>query len=245
MLTVLESFRELGLNENEAKVYYALIQNGKLIFSEFTKKIGLQNRSVTKALNSLIEKKLIVKMQADKRIYYIIDNPENLKNRIIDEADRKKEILGNVIGNIESTYNSVIDGKPKVIFYKGIDGLREHWQRLVDKNVKIIKQIVNCDLRLLKDTKRSERKQSKKKDRKIDVIFTSKEKPQNIPDNEVYGSYNELGELPIEIAIYKNHVMFILSKKANRPAILIEDEDIAKGMDIIYGIVKKYFRTKK
>ena len=244
MLTVLESFRELGLNENEAKVYYALIQNGKLIFSEFTKKIGLQNRSVTKALNSLIEKKLIVKMQADKRIYYIIDNPENLKNRIIDEADRKKEILGNVIGNIESTYNSVIEGKPKVIFYRGIDGLREHWKRVRDKKIKNVKQIVNCDLKLLQETKRSERKQYEKKSRINDIVFTSKEKPQNIPNNEVYASYNELGELPIEIDIYKNNVLFILSKKANRPAILIEDEDIAKGMDIIFNIVKEYFKNK-
>lgn len=67
MLTVLESFRELGLNENESKVYYALIQNGKLIFSDFTKHTGLQNRSVTKALNSLIEKTLIVKLQVDKK----------------------------------------------------------------------------------------------------------------------------------------------------------------------------------
>ena len=121
--------------------------------------------------------------------------------------------------------------------------MREHWQRVLDKKIKRVKQIVNYDLKLIQETKRRESKQYKPKDVEIDVIFTSEEKPKNIPDNEFYASHKDLGKFPIEIAIYKNNVIFLLSKKANRPAILIEDEDIAKGMEILYDIAKKYFKN--
>ena len=239
MSTTLEALKTLGLTENESKIYYFLIQNGKSIFSGLIEGTGLQNKSVTRALNTLIEKALIVRLEAGKRIYYIIENPKNLKNNIQNEITIKQNALEDVMENIETTYDSVIDGKPRVIFYKGLDGLKEHWKRILKKKIKLVKQIVNNDLRLFQDTKRDERKTIFKQGANADVIFTAKEKPKNIPEGEMYAPYTELGELPIEIGIYENNVIFILSKKANRPAILIEDEDIAKGMETIYNMLKK------
>ena len=239
-----ESLTELGLNKNEIAVYIFLVQTGKTTYTNITQSVEISVPLVKTALKSLLEKKLIEKINfGAKQYYYFASNPQNLSNQVNADISKKQEALENTMKELKLHYQCNVENNAKIIFYNGVEGIKNHWKRLRDKKVKLIRSIFNQDFVFNRNTKRSE-KDTVLKGLYRDIIFTSKEKPETILDGEHYAPYNEWKDITAEVGIYKNTVMFMYGK-SKKKAFLIENNDIAKTMTVLYEMAKKGIKKTK
>lgn len=70
--------RGLGLTENEARIYLALLRHGTSTAGSITGKTGIHRRCVYDAMDRLIEKGLVGYINRDNRKYFEATDPEHL-----------------------------------------------------------------------------------------------------------------------------------------------------------------------
>ncbi|MFA5797451.1 MAG: helix-turn-helix domain-containing protein [Candidatus Woesearchaeota archaeon] len=102
--------QELGLTQNEAKVYEALLHTGKSGAAEIAKRSGVPYGRIYTVLDSLLHKGLI-RYTPEKKKMYIPANPQELSTYI---AQKKKnlEVIETKIKEFQTIYN---ERKPDVV----------------------------------------------------------------------------------------------------------------------------------
>jgi len=70
-----ETFQELGLSPNEARIYEALLELGKSTVGKIATKTNIHRRNVYDAVNRLVEKGIITPVIGDKDNHYIPVDP--------------------------------------------------------------------------------------------------------------------------------------------------------------------------
>lgn len=126
--TILE---DLGLTNAEIKVYIALLELGSSTAGPIREKSNLQNSVIHRALQSLINKGLINYILEAKRKIYQATDPENFFNFIDDKKKRFTTILPELKKKQEYAKE-----EEKATIYKGIRGIKEVYNILVNSRVK-------------------------------------------------------------------------------------------------------------
>lgn len=122
----MEVLKKAGLNDGQAKVYYALLTNGELTPVEISEKCGETRENCYSIAKKLEEMELIEKTAA-KKITYRVLNPSNLE--IL--AERRRRIVQKNEKVLKDSMSALLD-----IFYanneipgartlEGIDGIEE------------------------------------------------------------------------------------------------------------------------
>ena len=88
-----EIFLELGFTNAETKVYLALLEIGQTTAGKILDKTGLQNSTVHKVLNKLVQKGYVSFIVKSKTHYYQATDPENLLKMIEERKQRFQSIL--------------------------------------------------------------------------------------------------------------------------------------------------------
>ncbi len=114
-------YKELGLTNNEAKVYEVLLRLGKATAAQASKESGVPYGRIYTVLDSLEEKGL-VRIVPEKTKYYYPTDPDKLHNIIDSKIKQLMEIDTN-IKNLKKQYDEniqepVIIAKGKANFYK-------------------------------------------------------------------------------------------------------------------------------
>lgn len=126
---MLDKLISIGLSENEAKIYLALLELGKGTVSEITRKASLNRTTGYDVLGGLINKGLASVSGKKPKQEYIAETPDKieilLKNEISQTEENLKEIK-NIIPELKSLHN--VAGRPKVRFYEGTSGLIEVYE---------------------------------------------------------------------------------------------------------------------
>lgn len=117
---IYEKLQKLGLSEREAKVYASLLELGETSIQRVSKKSKIKRTTIYGAIDTLKEKGLVTTIIKKKRKYYIAADPRELESKL----DQQKNILKNLMPELLSITN-LIDKKPKIKFYEGVQGLRE------------------------------------------------------------------------------------------------------------------------
>ncbi len=127
METSLENlFKELGINDELAKVYLAALELGQANMKELSEKAKLKRTSVYNYVRDLISKKLLTTGRKRKRMVYSATHPQMLLE--IEKA-RLAE-LSRALPELLTVYNKS-KTKPKVTFYEGVDGIKEVLQDML------------------------------------------------------------------------------------------------------------------
>ena len=97
-----KTLQELGLTENEAKVYLFLLENGPSNITEITNKTPIHRINVYDILKRLLEKGLVSFTIEGKKKFYsatdpdyflkILEEKENLFKKILPDLERKKKL---------------------------------------------------------------------------------------------------------------------------------------------------------
>lgn len=119
-------FKELAVNDEQAKVYLAALELGQANMRELAEKAGLKRTSVYNYVKELIQKKLITIGKKRKRTVYSAIHP----NMLIEIEKARLAELHRTLPELLAIYNKS-KTKPRVTFYEGVDGIKEVLQDML------------------------------------------------------------------------------------------------------------------
>lgn len=119
-------FKELGVNDEQAKVYLAALELGQGNMNELAEKAGLKRTSVYNYVKELITKRLITTGKKRKRTVYSAIHP----NMLIEIEKARLAELHRSLPELLAIYNKS-KTKPTVTFYEGVNGIKEVLQDML------------------------------------------------------------------------------------------------------------------
>lgn len=131
--TTIELLRPFGLEEDEAKVYLVLLQNGVLSALGISRKLKMGRTKVYRILDKLIEKEVVIQRYNDKGLTFEACEPAKLTillNKRQAELTALQTSLPQITRVLEQQTGM---GKPgsKVLYYQGQKGLSQvNWNLL-------------------------------------------------------------------------------------------------------------------
>ncbi|MDQ1284119.1 MAG: TrmB protein [Patescibacteria group bacterium] len=125
-MNLVESLKNLGLNEKEAKVYLALLQLGKTTAYNVAVKSGLKKPTTYVILGQLVEKGFVYNIPRAKKQLFVAESPEECfaiaKERLHFSEKNLPELLAMEKGK---------KNKVNVSYYEGLGGIRESYGKLI------------------------------------------------------------------------------------------------------------------
>lgn len=112
--------KQLGLTDNEIKVYLTLLEIGENTVGPIINKLKIHRQVAYDALEGLEKKSFVDRIIKAKRYHYSVSNPKN----VLDEIKRRENIANNLIPEI----NKKIKGQKKgqeIKIYEGEKAFRE------------------------------------------------------------------------------------------------------------------------
>jgi len=121
-----ELLREIGLSQNEARVYEALLQTGEASVQSISIKSKVHRRNVYDSLNKLSEKGLVSESFVHGEKNFKAINPR----RLIELIKEKETKLNKTLPEMENKFNAIQE-KEEAYFYRGIEGFKNYLQDIL------------------------------------------------------------------------------------------------------------------
>lgn len=132
----IKELEELGLHDNEIKVYLVCLNNEGADAKQISKQTNIIRTTVYGILQSLIQKGLISYVDKEGIKKFFAVSPRELLNIL----DRKKEKIKSIIPILE-TYQKSKTKPNKVEIFQGINGIKSVTNDIISKPNKIVKLI--------------------------------------------------------------------------------------------------------
>tara|TARA_Y100000310_G_scaffold343556_1_gene451788 strand:+ start:2990 stop:3775 length:786 start_codon:yes stop_codon:yes gene_type:complete len=247
-----QKLKSAGLQENEARVYLALLELGKGTATQISRTAGLNRTTAYDPLERLGSYGLISRIsgQSSKQIY-AAEPPSRLTQFL--EKNRQKaeeQILsgGDILQHLEGLYNN--EQKPIIKFFEGRKGIKSIYQHALESKTKTysfmdtaqyVPEFVEFGVQYVKA-------RTKKKIKEYTLITKSDEAAKQFygaayanKNTQEYGEYRVLThafkESPAaEIKIYDDTVMGVLVKPGENVAFEIKNPSFANSLKIIFEI---------
>src|SRR3989344_1124702 len=124
-MDMLQQLTSLGLSDNEAKVYMAMLELGPATVLEISARAGVNRPTTYVQIESLKKMGLVSTQIKGKKQLFIAESPEQLEFIIENqkkEIEHKKEELSKLLPELTSLFN-VAGDKPQVRFFEGKEGI--------------------------------------------------------------------------------------------------------------------------
>lgn len=241
--SIIEQQLELiGLSSNEVSAYIALLQLGKGTISEISRKASLNRTTGYDVLNRLVIKKLASLSGKEPKQEYVAESPDQIENLISVELEKRQQELDSakkIIPELKSMHN--VTGRPQIMFYEGINGLRQVYEDTLTSSEPIRAYASVDDVHKalpgyfpLYYKRRAEKKIA------IRGIFTESPEARELATHDqeelresVFVPAEKYGFHP-EINIYDNKIM--IASWREKLGIIIESGEIAEAMKKIYEL---------
>jgi sugar-specific transcriptional regulator TrmB len=118
--------RQIGLSENEATIYLALLSNGSLSVYEIASKTGIYRPNIYDKLETLMKKGLVSYVIKNSKKYYIAAEPQKIEEYLEEEEERvweQKGKLDSILPNLTALAN-LPKTQTKVEVFEGKEGLK-------------------------------------------------------------------------------------------------------------------------
>lgn len=120
--------RELGLSENEIKLYFELLRLGETSTGPLIRKTGIASSRVYTSLGSLINRGLVSFIIKNNTKYYQAENPDILLKNV----DEKRKQLENMLPELKSIMKKEEKETFSTIF-EGFNGFKTAFQNQIDE----------------------------------------------------------------------------------------------------------------
>ena len=118
-----KELEKLNLADREASVYMALLELGETSIERISIKSKIKRTTIYDVIKTLKDKGLIGTLKKKKRTLYYAEDPRILGNQL----EEKKTVLNNILPQLLSMAN-LIDKKPNIKFFEGIEGIKNVYQ---------------------------------------------------------------------------------------------------------------------
>lgn len=245
---MIELIANLGLTENEGKIYLSLLELGPSLVTEISRKAEVNRVSCYDVLERLVKYNLVTYAsgKSSKKRYSAMP-PYNLfsfLDRRQKRQEKKLEELKQKLPELKMLYRE--PNRPSIKFFEGTEGLKAIYAETLKSKTEIL-SVGDCeewetpDLAAWGRQYNRERAKLKIFER---VLIPASEKTinwfRNYPTTMKYTRYRILPKEKVnylfdsEINIYEDKVMIALLKKPNRMGILITSAQLAKIMRALY-----------
>lgn len=116
-----EILEELGLSQNEAKIYIALIELGQSSVPKISVKTGIHKRNIYDTIPRLLQKGIIYQLAETKENKYAAVEPDKLSDLIWEKESRLNKILPALNRQFKKTTTN-----EAVYIYKGVEGFKNY-----------------------------------------------------------------------------------------------------------------------
>lgn len=122
-MQLLESLKESGLSEKEARAYLSSLELGSVSIQKIAEKAGLKRSTGYGIIEGLLEKGILFQSVKGKRRVFTAVDPDHVHDLLkLREASFKR-----IIPELRSLYNQH-EVKPKIKFFEGVRGLEVVYQ---------------------------------------------------------------------------------------------------------------------
>lgn len=125
---ILEVLAGVGLSENEASVYLALLELGPSSVLEIARQTNLKRPTCYLILDELVLKAYASKTNDGRRTIYAVISPKQLQNRV----ERHYERFSQTVSELEAI-GSVSPQKPAIRLYEGSEGVMQTYLLSLDQ----------------------------------------------------------------------------------------------------------------
>jgi len=144
---MLNQLKAIGLSDNEAKTYLAMLELGPASVAEISLKAGINRPTVYMQIEALKKNGLATTQTKGKKQLYIAESPDQLE-RILDRErlglEQKKNDLTKLLPELETMFRTT-DSKPVVRFFEGKEGILKMQREVLKCKEKLIRAISSLD----------------------------------------------------------------------------------------------------
>jgi len=144
---MITQLQRLGLSENEAKIYMAMLELGSATVLEISAKAEVNRPTTYVQIESLKRMGLASTQTKGKKQLFIAESPEQLKSMIDRqkiELEQKKEEFQKLLPELTNLFN-LSDSKPQVRFFEGKEGLLKMHSELLRTDVREVVSFSSTD----------------------------------------------------------------------------------------------------
>src|SRR3989338_1296229 len=144
---MLKQLTSLGLSDNEAKVYMAMLELGSATVLEISAKAGVNRPTTYVQIESLKKMGLVSSQVKGKKQLFIAESPDQLEfviEREIKTIEDKKAELARMMPELSGLFN-VSGDKPQVRFFEGKEGLIKMQDEMLRSKSKEIVSFSSAD----------------------------------------------------------------------------------------------------
>ncbi len=243
----IEALINLGLSKEEADIYLSLLNKGEQGASDLSKSTKVKRTYIYSVSASLIKKGLISQVKKGKTTVFNPMSPDKLLTLAHDKkqkAEQAEQTLEAILPNLKTKYE-VVDNKPVVTYYEGIEGIKKVYMDTIKEGKEISSFMQNADIdpilrSWLRETYVKERV---KLDIHAKVILASGDMAQEYVEKskellrETKVIPNKKYPFQIEVNIYGDKISFMNFKHKSDPlGIIIENKDVAQTMLTFFNL---------
>jgi HTH-type transcriptional regulator, sugar sensing transcriptional regulator len=244
-MKVTNQLKNLGLSDNEAKVYMAMLELGSATVLEISAKAGVNRPTTYVQIESLKKMGLASTQTKGKKQLFIAESPEQLES-IIDrqktELEQKKEELQKFLPELTSLFN-LSDSKPQVRFFEGKEGILKIQGEFLKSKADFIYGISDFDSVMELFPNFSSAYSSKRAQKRIPskLIYTSskgdflKEADKEFLRESKYVPKDRLS-LGSDITIFGDKIA-IMALKGKISGVVIEHKEMADSLRSVFELL--------
>lgn len=242
-METLTQLLQLGLSENEAKVYLAALELGPTTAMHVSQKAEINRPTAYVQIDNLMEMGLMSSYTTGKKRYFTVEHPERLRDMLKikeKEVAEQKKYLKEILPELQALFLTTKE-RPKVRFYEGKEGILAMTHDAFKAKQKTILAVIPYDLndKLFNEQERKEF-ESKRKRRKIKArtLYTRKEGPFTTPPPAtIEDRYIPQNLFPItaSVDIYDNKIA-AYTLRGKLIGVIIESKEIADTLRAIFSL---------
>jgi len=243
-MKLINELTNIGLSEEEAKVYIAILELGGSFASIIARKAQINRATCYHTLDNLIKKGFISSYTKGKVLWFNAESPDKITQVLTEKLDSAKKLVPELL----SISNS-LSFKPIIRFYEGIEGIKSVFEDLLSSKEKEILGYTNITSlgTIFEEYFKSYCKRKIQKGIKTRYLAPATGEGVDIIAKFYPKNYNrELVEVLLvnrnefyfenEISIYENKVAIISLNPDEPMALLIESPTFAKSMRSIFNL---------
>ncbi len=240
---MISNLKNLGLSENEARVYLAMMELGPSTMLEISAKASVNRPTAYVQIEALKKRGLVSTHMRGKKTVFIAEAPSQLEFMLDHElkaVEEKKSELAKVLGQLELMHAQT-DSKPIVRYFEGREGILKMQDDLIKSTVKEVVAISAVDdlIKIFPDHPKKLSPRRVQKGIYSRFIYTSV-RGAFLDDTGMLRESRFIApeKLPfnLDLAIYGD-VVAISDLKGSVSGISIRNKDIAKSFTALFELL--------
>lgn len=250
---MLDELKKIGLSDNEAKVYLALLELGSSTVQKISEKAGVKRPTTYVEIEALMKMGVVTtfekagKKDRPTKTLFRAEDPEYLKNIIEREkklAVERERTLGDVLPELGKLFLAAGE-RPRVRFFEGVEGIYTIQEELLNSKIKSVKGVTSLDSLFKTFPKHT----NDYTDRRIAngirsrLIYTSsqgailkKNDSEALRESRYIPKEKFPYTLDGDITIFGDCVAFSVLNKSRPYGVVLESPEIANTVSIVFNI---------